>query len=132
MEELLAKSDVISIHANYSKDSYQQFDKHLFEQMKSTAIFINTARGGFVNEEDLYQALVSKTIWGAGLDVTDPEPMSTDSPLLSLPTVCVFPHIGSETLEARNGMAELVAKNVLDFLQGKKMRTCINTELYDS
>lgn len=132
MDILLAKSDVVSIHANYSEDSYRLFNNQLFRKMKPNAIFINTARGGFVDEADLYKALVSKTIWGAGLDVSDPEPMNTTSDLLSLPTVCVLPHIGSATIEARNKMAELAAQNVIDFAHGRNMRTCINREIYDA
>lgn len=130
MDDLLKESDVLSLHANYTPENHQLFDKSLFAKMKTSAIFINTARGGFVNEADLYQAIQSGIIWGAGLDVTDPEPMSPSSDLLSLPTVCILPHIGSTTIEARTAMAELVANNVLDFTRGDKLRTAVNQEVY--
>ncbi|AKK74614.1 hydroxyacid dehydrogenase [Chryseobacterium gallinarum] len=130
-EELVANSDVLSIHANYTPGQKELFDRFVFEKMKSGAIFINTARGGFQNEKDLYDALVSKQIWGAGLDVTNPEPMLQDNPLLELSNVCVLPHIGSATMEARNGMARRAAENIIAFSKDEKMPYCVNPEVYD-
>ncbi len=130
-EELLKRSDVLSIHANYSVEHHGMFNAEVFDQMKSNAILVNTARGGFVNEADLYQALVNEKIWGAGLDVTDPEPMLPDSPLLKLERVCVLPHIGSATLEARSGMARIAAENIIAFVKGEKLVTCLNPEVYN-
>lgn len=131
-DELIKTSDVISIHASYSKEQSGIFDKSVFDQMKSNCIFINTARGGFQNEKDLYEALISEKIWGAGLDVTNPEPMIKDNLLLKLPNVCVLPHIGSATVEARNGMAKLAAENIIAFIKGQKMPNCANPEVYKS
>ena len=99
--------------------------------MKPNAILVNTARGGFINEEDLYEALQSERIWGAGLDVSDPEPMLPDNPLLKLERVCVLPHIGSATVEARGGMARTAAENIVAFVDGKPMPTCLNPEVYE-
>ena len=130
-EDLVKESDVISIHANFTPEQADVFNKSTFEKMKPNLIFINTARGGFHNEKDLFEALVSGQIWGAGLDVTNPEPMQKDSPLLELSNVCVLPHIGSATLEARSGMARLAAENVVAFANGEKMPTCVNPEVYD-
>ena len=130
-EELIEKSDVISIHANFTEKHSELFNQSVFEKMKENAIFINTARGGFQNEKDLFEALNSGQIWGAGLDVTNPEPMDYKNPLLELPNVCVLPHIGSATIEARNGMAKLAAENVVAFINGEKMPTCANPEVYE-
>lgn len=129
-EELLAQSDVLSIHANYSPEYHGLFNKEVFSQMKENAILVNTARGGFVNELDLDEALKAGEIWGAGLDVTDPEPMLPDNPLLKQERVCVLPHIGSATLEARGGMARIAAENIVAFVQGEKLKTCLNPEVY--
>lgn len=129
-EELLAQSDVLSIHANYSPEYHGLFNKDVFSQMRENAILVNTARGGFVNELDLDDALKAGEIWGAGLDVTDPEPMLPDNPLLKQERVCVLPHIGSATLEARGGMARIAAENIVAFVQGEKLKTCLNPEVY--
>ncbi len=129
-EDLVLESDVISIHANYTPEQANIFNKETFAKMKSNLIFINTARGGFHNEADLYEALQSGRIWGAGLDVTNPEPMNESNPLLHLPNVCILPHIGSATLEARNGMAKIAAENVVAFSKGIPMPHCANPEVY--
>jgi lactate dehydrogenase-like 2-hydroxyacid dehydrogenase len=129
-EELIAQSDVLSIHANFKPEQKELFNSSVFEKMKENAIFINTARGGFQNQKDLYDALAERKIWGAGLDVTNPEPMYKDDPILELSSVCVLPHIGSATIEARNGMAKLAAENLIAFSKGEKMPTCANPEIY--
>lgn len=128
--DLIRQSDVLSIHASYSADQEHLFNRSVFKQMKAHALLINTARGGFIDEQDLYEALTAGEIWGAGLDVTNPEPMQTASPLLSLDNVCVLPHIGSATFEARSGMARVMAENVLAFAKGKRMPTIVNKEVY--
>jgi len=130
-ETLLAESDVLSIHSNYSEENKELFNKNTFVKMKKNAIFINTARGKFHNENDLFDALTNNIIWGAGLDVTNPEPMKFDNPLLSLPNCCVLPHIGSATYEARNGMAVCAAQNIIALFKGKKMPFCVNEEVYN-
>lgn len=129
-DELIKSSDVLSIHANFTPEQANLFNLSVFEKMKSNAIFINTARGGFHHQKDLYNALVDGKIWGAGLDVTNPEPMSADDPILELSSVCVLPHIGSATIEARNGMARLAAENIIAFSKGDKMPHCANPEVY--
>ncbi len=130
-DELIEKSDVITVHANYTVEQADLFNKSVFEKMKKNAIYINTARGGFQNEIDLFNALNSGQIWGAGLDVTNPEPMEQANPLLQLPNVCVLPHIGSATIEARGGMAKLAAENVVAFSKGEKLPTCANPKVYE-
>jgi len=129
-ETLLAESDVLSVHSNYSEENNELFNKNTFAKMKKNAIFINTARGKFQNEDDLFHALTNNIIWGAGLDVTNPEPMKFDNPLLSLPNCCVLPHIGSATYEARNGMAVCAAQNIIALFENKKMPFCVNEEVY--
>jgi len=131
-EDLIAQSDVLSIHANFKNEQKELFNSSVFEKMKPNSIFINTARGGFHNQIDLYNALVEKKIWGAGLDVTNPEPILHDDPILGLSNVCVLPHIGSATIEARNGMAKLAAENIIAFSKGEKMPHCANPEVYDN
>lgn len=129
-EELIAQSDVLSIHANFTEKQKELFNSSVFEKMKPNSIFINTARGGFHHQVDLYNALLEKKIWGAGLDVTNPEPILQDDPILRLSNVCVLPHIGSATVEARNGMAKLAAENIIAFSKGEKMPHCANPEVY--
>ncbi|MEI7486757.1 MAG: NAD(P)-dependent oxidoreductase [Chryseobacterium sp.] len=128
--ELVAQADVLSIHANFVPDQKDLFNASVFEKMKPDSIFINTARGGFHNQKDLYEALVSKHIWGAGLDVTNPEPIFKDDPILELSSVCVLRHIGSATIEARNGMAKVAAENIIAFSKGEKMPNCANPQVY--
>lgn len=129
-ETLLSQSDVLSIHSNYSAENNELFNKNTFAKMKPGSIFINTARGKFHNETDLFDALTNNIIWGAGLDVTNPEPMNQDNPLLSLPNCCILPHIGSATFEARNAMAVCAAQNIIAIFEHKKMPFCVNEEVY--
>jgi phosphoglycerate dehydrogenase-like enzyme len=89
--------------------------------MKPSAILINTARGGHVDQEALYDALVQKKLWGAGLDVTDPEPLPSDSPLRSLENCLILPHIGSATYAARESMARMAAENLIAAISGESM-----------
>jgi glyoxylate reductase len=130
-DELLQKSDVISVHSVLSPETHGIFNKVAFEKMKPTSIFINTSRGNVHNEEDLLEALQTGKIWGAGLDVTNPEPMQSSNPLLSMPNVAVLPHIGSATVEARNGMAKLAAENIIEFYKSGKLLACVNPEVFN-
>ncbi|WP_432710909.1 2-hydroxyacid dehydrogenase [Pedobacter sp.] len=131
-ESLLKESDVLSVHVNLTAETKGLFDKSAFNQMKPSAIFINTARGAIHNENDLLEALENHIIWGAGLDVTNPEPMNRNHPLLSMPNVCVLPHIGSATVETRDNMAVMAAKNIIAVLQNQKMPQTINPEVYQN
>jgi len=128
-DELLQQSDVLSVHSVLSDETRGLFNRNIFSKMKKNAIFINTSRGGVHNELDLIEALKSETIWGAGLDVTNPEPMQADNPLLQMPNVAVLPHIGSATIEARNGMARLAAENIIEFYATGNMPHCVNREV---
>lgn len=128
-DELLASSDVLSVHSNLSEQTHQIFNAAAFSKMKSTSIFVNTSRGKVHDEKALINALQSKTIWGAGLDVSDPEPMETDNPLLNMPNVCVLPHIGSATVEARDEMSRFSAENIIQYFEKGKMVHCVNPEV---
>jgi glyoxylate reductase len=129
-DDLLAESDVLSVNSALTKETTGKFDKNVFARMKPTAIFINAARGAIHNEEDLTAALQKGIIWGAGLDVTNPEPMRADHPLLSLPNVCILPHIGSATEETRAAMSLIAAKNIVAGLQGNRLPFVVNPEVY--
>jgi len=129
-EELLSKSDVVSVHTALTPETEGKFDLEAFKQMKPGAIFINTARGSIHNEADLITALEEKIIWGAGLDVTNPEPMQPDSPLLKMPNVAVLPHIGSATEGTRKAMAEIAARNIIAGLKGDDIPFPVNPEIY--
>ena len=125
-DDLLKESDVISVHSVLSEETRGVFNKSAFAKMKPTSIFINTSRGGVHDEGDLIEALKTATIWGAGLDVTNPEPMHADNVLLNMPNAAILPHIGSATIEARNGMARLAAENIIEFYNSGKMISCLN------
>lgn len=129
-DELLSNSDVLSVHSELTEETQGRFDISAFSKMKPTAIFINTSRGGVHNETDLIKALKNKFIWGAGLDVTNPEPMSKDNPLLNMPSVTVLPHIGSATVETRNDMAVLAAQNIIAVFNHEPLPSCINPEVF--
>ncbi|RAJ23106.1 2-hydroxyacid dehydrogenase [Pedobacter cryoconitis] len=129
-EELLAQSDVLTVHTALTPETEGKFDHTAFKQMKPGSIFINTARGSIHNEPALIEALESKTIWGAGLDVTNPEPMEPDNRLLFMPNVAVLPHIGSATEGTRNAMARLAAENIIAVSKGEKPPFLVNPEVY--
>ncbi len=129
-EDLLSQSDVLSVHTALTPETRGTFNLAAFHKMKPNAIFINTARGGIHLEPDLRTALEEGLIWGAGLDVTNPEPMDPENPLLDFPNVCVLPHIGSATAETRNAMAELAARNIIAGLKGERIPYPVNPEIY--
>lgn len=129
-DELLEKSDVLSLHCALTPETTKKFNAAAFKKMKPSSIIINTARGKVIDEPALIFALQEKEIWGAGLDVTDPEPMQPGNALLKMQNVAVLPHIGSATVNTRNRMAQLAAENMLLGLTGKRLKTPINEELY--
>ncbi len=125
-EDLLDQSDVISVHCDLNNETKELFDIEAFKKMKETSIFINTSRGQVHNEADLELALREKIIWGAGLDVTNPEPMNPKSKILELPNITITPHIGSATITAREEMSLLVATNILNGLNGEELKAGVN------
>lgn len=113
MDELLAESDFISLHAPLTDETHHLFAQNEFARMKPSAIFINTSRGGLVDQDALYHALTDGEIRAAGLDVTDPEPLSPDHPLLTLSNCLVLPHVGSATVATRTKMALMTTNNLI-------------------
>lgn len=128
-EELLQQSDVLSVHCTLTEVTRSIFDAKAFDLMKPTSIFINTARGAIHNEPDLIEALKTGQIWGAGLDVTNPEPMHPDNPLLQMENVSVLPHIGSGTIETRDKMAMLAANNIIEYYSFNRVPFVVNPEV---
>lgn len=125
-EELLKLSDFVIASLPLTPGTNELFNKAVFAQMKKTAIFVNISRGGIVNQDHLYEALKNKQIAAVGLDVTTPEPLPTNHPLLKMKNCVVLPHIGSATMETRSAMAELTAKNILAGLNGQPMPSPLN------
>ncbi len=128
-EDLLVQSDVVSVHTVLSDETRGIFNAKAFGQMKRQALFINTGRGPLHNEADLQNALEEGMIGGAGLDVTDPEPMAKDNPLLAMENVCILPHIGSGTVEARDGMSVLAARNIIEYLKTGRPGHLVNPDV---
>lgn len=129
LEDLLKRSDYVCIMTPYTPETKNMIREEHFKLMKDTSILINTARGGIVNENDLYYALKDGEIWAAGLDVFEQEPIELDHPLLTLPNVVTLPHIGSASIGTRTKMAEVVAENMLQALKGEIPVNIVNKEI---
>jgi glyoxylate reductase len=121
METLLRESDFVSVHTPLNANTRHLINRERLAKMKPTALLINTARGGVVDQKALYEALKNGVIGGAALDVTDPEPLPLDSPLLTLPNVTIVPHIGSATINTRNRMASMAAANLIAGVRGEPL-----------
>ncbi|XP_020781060.1 glyoxylate reductase/hydroxypyruvate reductase [Boleophthalmus pectinirostris] len=121
LDVLLSECDFVVLSCSLTPETQGLCDKAFFSKMKDTAVFINTSRGAVVNQEDLYEALKNGQIAAAGLDVTTPEPLPTNHPLLTLKNCVVLPHIGSATYSTRGIMSSLAARNLLAGLQGTDM-----------
>ncbi|XP_027864383.1 glyoxylate reductase/hydroxypyruvate reductase [Xiphophorus couchianus] len=121
LDTLVSESDFIVVSCSLTPETQGLCDEAFFSKMKKTAVFINSSRGAVVNQEDLYEALKSGQIAAAGLDVTTPEPLPTNHPLLTLKNCVVLPHIGSATYSTRGVMSALTVQNLLGGLQGLDM-----------
>jgi len=121
IDRLMDDADFVSLHAPLTPETHHLIDAPALDRMRSTAILINTARGGLVDQPALAHALEQGSIAGAALDVTDPEPLPPDHPLLRAPNLIITPHIGSATQAARERMAELAVENLLAGLEGLPM-----------
>jgi D-3-phosphoglycerate dehydrogenase / 2-oxoglutarate reductase len=128
--ELLAQSDFVSVHCPLTKQNRKMMGAAQFARMKPEAYFITTARGFIHDEEALAEALRSKQIAGAGLDVWEDEPPPHDHPLMAFDNVMVSPHIAGSTIEARENMGRIAAEQVLQILDGKKPPRLINPEVW--
>lgn len=126
LEALLERSDFVCILLPYSSEVHHLIGAKELALMKKSAVLINTARGGIVDENALFYALKNKEIGGAGLDVFEEEPVSSESLLLSLPNVVALPHIGSASRATRLKMANLAAENLIQTLIGEKAITPVN------
>ncbi|KAK9505593.1 hypothetical protein O3M35_009605 [Rhynocoris fuscipes] len=121
LDNLLKESDFVIVTCSLNEKTKNLFTKEKFEQMKPTAIFINSSRGGVVDQDALYDALKNSKIRAAGLDVMTPEPLPSDHKLLTLSNCVILPHIGSATYQTRMSMSDLVVRNILTALNGDKM-----------
>ncbi len=128
LKDLLASSDFISVHVPLTPSTERLIGRAEFQLMKRTAVFINTARGGIVDQQALYEALRSGQIFAAGLDVTAVEPVPRDDLLLTLNNVIITPHIGSASVKTREKMAMMAAENLLAGIKGKLPPNCVNPE----
>ncbi len=131
MDTLLRESDFITVHTDLNEKTRHLMNANAFAKMKRSAILINSARGPIVDPNALYDALKSGKIAAAALDVTEPEPITLDSPLLKLPNCLIVPHIASASIATRAKMAQMAAANVIAGLRGEKLPTCVNPEVYE-
>lgn len=121
LQQLLTEADFVSLHTVLSAETRHLIDAAALAQMKSGAILINTSRGPVVDQEALADALRSGHLFAAGLDVTDPEPLRADHPLVQLPNCLIVPHIASASERTRDRMAEKAARNLVAGLRGEPL-----------
>ncbi|MDP5140516.1 MAG: D-2-hydroxyacid dehydrogenase, partial [Spirosomaceae bacterium] len=126
LDELLSKSDYISLHLPLTADNSEFINVASLKKMKSNAVLINTARGGLVNESDLANALNDGIIGGAALDVLSTEPPSLENPLLAAKNCLITPHIAWGSFEARKKLLEIVVENLKAYQQGKLINVVNN------
>ncbi|HEX7950603.1 MAG TPA: D-glycerate dehydrogenase [Candidatus Limnocylindrales bacterium] len=131
LDELLADSDIVSLHVNLTDVTRQLINRERLATMRPHAVLVNTSRGPVVDQAALFEALRDGVIGAAGLDVTDPEPMAPDDPLLALENCLVVPHIASATYATRGRMASMAAANLLAGLRGQRLPNPVNPEVYD-
>jgi glyoxylate reductase len=130
LEGLLEGSDFVTLHVPLSDETRGLIGYEELVRMKPTAYLVNTARGQIVDQAALGRALREGRIAGAALDVTDPEPLPADDPLLEAPNLTVVPHLGSATHATREAMADIAVDNLLAGLAGERMPHCANPEVY--
>jgi glyoxylate reductase len=131
LEKLLAQADFVSLHVNLTPETRGLINAEKLGWMKPTAVLVNTSRGPVIEGAALASALRDGQIFAAALDVTDPEPIPPDDPLLSLDNCLVVPHIASASHATRSKMAEMAAANLLAGLRGERLPTPVNPEVYD-
>jgi len=130
LNTLLTESDFVSIHVPLTPETRHMVNADFLSRMKPNAVLVNTARGGVLDQSALHETLKSNRIFAAALDVTDPEPLPLDSPLLELDNCIIMPHIASASVQSRDMMAYLSAKNLIAGLNGEKLPHCVNPEVY--
>jgi glyoxylate reductase len=129
-ETLLEESDFISLHTPLTPDTRHLIDTEALSKMKPNAVLVNTSRGPVVDLDALYDALKSERIFAAALDVTEPEPLPMDSPLLTLKNLVIAPHIASASKLTRDKMSWIAAKNLISGLKGDRLPNCVNPQVY--
>jgi glyoxylate reductase len=129
MARLLRESDLVSLHVPLRPETRHLIGAKELAAMKPGAILINTARGAVIDQRALYRALKAGHLGGAGLDVSDPEPIASNDPLLKLANLVITPHIGSASHTARYKMAEIATDNIIEVLRGRLPRCCANREV---
>ncbi len=130
LDTLLRESDFVSVHTPLTPATHHLLNADAFARMKDSAIVINTARGPLIDPKALYTALSTRQIRYAALDVTEPEPIAADSPLLGLDNLIVVPHIASASIRTRSRMAEMAANNLIAGLEGHRIPHCANPAVY--
>lgn len=126
LSRLLSRSDFVSLHLPLCPETHHLIRAAEFAMMKSTAILVNTSRGSIVDQKALYEALKSRRIFAAAIDVTEIEPISSEDPLLTLDTVIITPHIASAGFTTRRNMATMAAANLIAGLRGQIPPNCVN------
>jgi glyoxylate reductase len=129
LADLLRQSDFVTLHTALSPQTRHLIGRRELKLMKDTAVLINTGRGPLVDQKALYQALKAGRIAGAALDVTEPEPISRNDPLLGLENVVIAPHIASASVATRSRMAMMAAENLLAALAGRIPRDSVNRDI---
>ena len=131
LDVLLRSADVVSVHIPLTETSRGMFGAARFESMKPGAVFINTARGGLVDQDALLSALEAGRLFGAGLDVTSPEPLPVGHPLLSRPDVVVTPHVASATADGRARIFRVAFGQAMAVVEGRRPEHLVNPEVWD-
>src|SRR4051794_9687354 len=131
LDDLLRRSDFVSLHTPLTEDTRGLIGARELGLMQSHAVLINTARGEIVDTDALIEALHAGGIGGAAVDVTDPQPLPADHPLLDAPNLTVVPHIGSASTRTRAAMADMAVDNLLAALAGERMPHIANPAVYD-
>ena len=132
MASLLQDSDFVTLHTIFSPETHHLIGERELRLMKRTAILINSARGPIVDPRALHRALKEGWIAYAALDVTEPEPIPVDDPLLTLDNLVIAPHIGSASHATRTRMATMAAANLIAGLKGERLPNCVNPEVYEN
>jgi glyoxylate reductase len=127
LDDVLMEADFVSVHTALNVETHHLIDARAMARMKRGAILINTSRGPVVDQEALADALRSGHLFGAGLDVTDPEPLRADDPLVALPNCLIVPHIASSSERTRDRMAEKAARNLIAGIRGEPLPDPVTT-----
>jgi glyoxylate reductase len=131
LDELLRESGFVSLHVPLTSETRHMINRQTLSRMKPSAILVNTSRGPILDHEALYESLRDHRLFAAGLDVTEPEPLNADSPLLGLDNCIVLPHLGSASQWTREQMAILAGENLIAGLKGDRLPHCVNPQVYD-